>query len=167
MCNCILCAPNYICLHISISIERLAYNARMLSIAVSPSGQSPRFSSLPAGRTKTVTWRVTWPAGRPAYCSYNVSARHYRQRSLVFEFLRDWKRYESIHVEREPTVSRGGREVTNEDGRGGGVGTWTRKHQWEEEKIGHQLGTSLHVESCRNLRKWPPDGHWPQIEAFH
>ena len=143
------------------------YNARMLSIGVSRSGQSPRFSSLPAGRTKTVTWHITWPAGRPAYCSYNVSARHYRQRSLVFEFLRDWKRYESIHVERGPTVSRVGGKGTNEDGRRGRAGTWTGTHQWEEEKIGRQLGSSLHVESSRNLRKWPPDGQWHQFEAFH
>ena len=99
-----LTAPNYTWFRISMA--HLPCDVRMLSIVVSRTGQSPRFSSLPAGRTKTVTWQVTWPAGRPAYCSYNVSARHYRQRSLVFEFLRDWKRYESIHVERGPTVSR-------------------------------------------------------------
>ena len=41
---------------LSISIAHLeGCDVRMLSIMVSRSGQSPRFSSLPAGRTKTVT----------------------------------------------------------------------------------------------------------------
>ena len=53
------CAIAYLVLLITpdfdIGIEHLACDLRMLSIVVSRTGQSPRFSSLPAGRTKTVT----------------------------------------------------------------------------------------------------------------
>ena len=63
----------------------------------------PRFSSLPASPPADKDSHVTRSRDcRPSYCSYNVSPRHYRQRSLVFEFLRD---YESIHVESRPILS--------------------------------------------------------------